>query len=417
MILTVLMTLEGSSPEMSRLLNVEGDVHLHEFAPLIDAAFGFSGTADHLYMRDSDGERTLFSPTPTDGEEDESMISLGDIDVLTYVYDPAASWTIRLETLGVTEMDTPSPMLIDAAGPDVIEACGGPEMMSAFHLEARRLAAGLEPDMKVSPLLLSFMPVMSPERLIQRLSHVDHPTVAERIAFTAENLYLNASDELVDDPRAPEIANEFDAFVDSRPDLQHILSLDPNPERNPALIAAISEFFSDHAPDSKEDLYPFTRVVSNVRTFVRHCERCVTLDSNGHLRAPDARTLAESFGVHEQGPVEALRTTLEIAGVLVSKGETLCTTVVGAQTAAEPVRLLSVLVDALEAQFTPAQLWWAAALAGMDTAGSTVGTVQSPMLVELFIGLGIFEPGSSVNVAAFTDPGEDVLRSFLGQTH
>ena len=253
MIVTLSMTVQGSRPEITRVLNVEDAIDLSGMAALIDAAFGFSGTSDHFFASEDGGSRTLYTDEPTDGELSEHTLTVADIDGMTYFYDPAATWAVSIDVLGTTDVDMPSPMLVDALGPDVLEACGSPDMMSAFHTEALRLAAGLEPDLKVSPLLLSFMPVMSPERLVERLSHAHHPSVAERIAYTAENLFLTNDDELMDDPRAPEIIEGFDSFVQSRPDLQQILDLDPNPERNPTLIAAMSEFFADQASELTEE--------------------------------------------------------------------------------------------------------------------------------------------------------------------
>nr|VDG61894.1 Plasmid pRiA4b ORF-3-like protein [Streptococcus thermophilus] len=253
MIITLSMTVLGSRPEITRVLNVEDTIDLSGMAALIDAAFGFSGTSDHFFASEDGGTRTLYTDEPTDGELSEHTLTVADIGGMTYFYDPAATWAVDIDVLGTSEIDMPSPMLVDALGPDVLEACGSPDMMSAFHAEALRLAAGLEPDLKVSPLLLSFMPVMSPERLVERLSHAHHPSVAERIAYTAENLFLTNDDELTDDPRAPEIIEEFDSFVQSRPDLQQILDLDPNPERNPTLIAAMSEFFADQASELTEE--------------------------------------------------------------------------------------------------------------------------------------------------------------------
>ncbi|WKK60573.1 hypothetical protein QYQ98_05755 [Corynebacterium sp. P3-F1] len=431
MILTLLMTLEGSRPEISRLVNVEDDVRLDEFAPVIDAAFGFSGAAGHLYMGTADGEPILFSSNPSGGERDETAFTLGDIDSMTYVYDPSANWNIKLDILGVTDIDTPSPLLIDAQGPDVIEPCAGPELMTAFHTEARRLAAGLDPDMKVSPLLLSFMPVMSPERLIQRLSQADHTTVAERIAFTAEQLFTEDAEDFSDDPRAPELTDEFDSFMETRPDLQQILALDPNPERNPTLIAAISEFFSDRAPDVMEDnLYPFTRVVANIRAFIYHCSEPIRLTSGGTLRSPDVRSLADALslnispGNHREEAVPALgalRTFLQFADLLESRDGMLCVNedALDLVTSAEAVlymfeeefyRFCEVHQDEDGEQV----LTWAANAAGLGIPPAFLAPPKDPSFtVNLLIALGIYEPSSTETAPVLTEPGRGVLAVLL----
>lgn len=431
MILTLLMSLEGSRPEISRLVNIEDDVTLGEFAPVIDASFGFSGTASHLYMGTVGDEPVLFSPTPSEGECDEAEVMLGDIDTMTYVYDPAANWNIRLELLGVSDLDSPSPMLIDAQGPDVLEACGGPELMTAFHGEARRLAAGLDPDMKVSPLLLSFMPVMSPERLIQRLTSADHTTVAERIAFTAENLLLDNADELIDDPRAPELSQEFDSFMETRPDLQQILSLDPNPERNPTLIAAISEFFSDRAPEfMEENLYPFTRVVTNIRAFLYHCAEPIRLTSRGTLRAADVRTLADAMGLNvapgnhreEAVPsISALRSFLQFAGLIVKEDGQLTATEKSLDLAANPDGLLYTFETEFYRYFAVKQnesaeqiLSWAASATGLSGPAAFPNAPKDPALaVNLLIALGILDPASTPSAPFLTEPGRGVLTVML----
>ncbi|WP_296146796.1 IS1096 element passenger TnpR family protein [uncultured Corynebacterium sp.] len=431
MILTLLMSLEGSRPEISRLINVEDDVHLGEFAPVIDAAFGFSGMATHLYMGTSDGEPVLYSPNPSDGELDEADVTLGDMDSVTYVYDTSANWNIKLEILGITDVDTPSPMLIDVQGPDVIEPCGGPELMTAFHTEARRLSAGLSPDIKVSPLLLSFMPVMSPERLVQRLSQADHTTVAERIAFTAENLFLDATDDFSDSPSAPEMSNEFDSFMDERPDLQQILSLDPNPERNPTLIAALSEFFSDRTPEILEDtLYPFTRIVANIRTFIYHCEVPVRLTARGKLRSPDVRSLSDALslnvapGNHREEAVPALgalRTFLQFAELLDTNDGMLEANEDALDLATSPEAVLYMFEEefyrfcAIKHDDDGEQvLTWAANKAGLGIPPVFLTPPKDPSFtVNLLIALGIYEPASTANDPVLTEPGRGVLSILL----
>lgn len=432
MILTLLMSLEGSRPEISRLVNVEDDVHLGEFAPVIDAAFGFSGMATHLYMGTADGEPVLYSPNPSAGERDEADVTLGDVDALTYVYDTSANWNIKLEILGVTDIDAPSPMLIDVQGPDIIEPCSGPDLMTAFHAEARRLAAGLSPDMKVSPLLLSFMPVMSPERLIQRLSQADHTTVAERIAFTAEDLMLDTgSDDFTDASNSPELSHEFDSFMETRPDLQQILSLDPNPERNPTLIAAISEFFSDHSPEFVEDtLYPFTRIVANIRAFINHCSEPIRLTARGKLRSPDVRSLSDALslnvspGNHREEAVPALgalRTFLQFADLL----ETDEGMLEASEEALELITSAEAVLYMFEEEFFrfcainhdddgEQVLTWAAHMAGLGSPPVFFTPPADPVFtVNLLVALGIYEPASTVQAPILTQPGRGVLSILL----
>ena len=431
MILTLLMTMEGSRPEISRLINVEDDIHLGEFAPIIDAAFGFTGTASHLYMGSTGGETAVFSANPSGGEHQESEFTLGDIDAMTYVYDPAANWNIKLEILGVSDIESPSPMLIDALGPDVVEPCGGPDLMTAFHTEARRLASGLGPDMKVSPLLLSFMPVMTPERLVQRLSHADHTTVAERIAFTAETVFDEPEDGISDDPHTPELSEEFDSFMETRPDLQQILALDPNPERNPTLIAAISEFFSDHSPALMEDnLYPFTRIVANIRAFIYHCAEPIRLTPKGTLRSPDVRSLADALsldvgpGNHREEAVPALgalRTFLQFADLLVTHDGMLESNEEALDLATNAESVLYMFEEEFFRFCAVNQdddgehvLTWAANVAGLGGPAAFLTPPKDPVFtVNLLIALGIYEPASPVAAPVLTEPGRGVLTILL----
>ncbi len=253
MIVSLLMTVEKSQPLISRLVNVEDSMHLGELSQVIDAAFGFSGAESHLYMGPAAAgtQREVLTAAPGPGERPENEATVAQMREITYVYDPNADWNIHVEVLGSSRLDGPTPLLIDALGPDVVEACNGPAMMSRFHAEARRITAGLDPDMDVAPLLLSFLPVMSPERLLQRLTQADQVTVSERISFIAEDLFLGTAGDLAEDPRTPQFAADFEDFLDARPDLREILSLDPAPERNPTLIAAMAEFFEDALGDGE----------------------------------------------------------------------------------------------------------------------------------------------------------------------
>ena len=49
MTVSVLMIVEGASPEISRCVNVEETMTLGELAQIIDASLGFTGAATHLY--------------------------------------------------------------------------------------------------------------------------------------------------------------------------------------------------------------------------------------------------------------------------------------------------------------------------------------------------------------------------------
>lgn len=252
MITTLLMTLEGSAPEVSRCVNVDDSMDLGTLAQVIDAAFGFSGAATHLYTTGAGELRRVFTETPGARESDETELTVQGISELTYIYDPTANWNIHVEVLGYSQLDGPTPLLIDASGPDIVESANGPELMTKFREEARRVCAGLEPNMEVTPLLLSFMPVMSPERMLDRLTVADPVTVATRIGYVAEEVYFDQPGGPGSPIHGPALADEFEDFLDSRPELRAILHNDPNPDRNPTLIAAVAEFFEDRMGDTEE---------------------------------------------------------------------------------------------------------------------------------------------------------------------
>ena len=249
MIVTLLMTLEGSLPEVSRCINVDDSMDLGSLSQVIDAAFGFSGAATHLYATGSGQYRQLFTELPGADEANELELMVSDISQIAYIYDPTANWNINIEVLGESELEGPTPLLVDASGPDIVEAANGPEMMTRFRHEARRIAAGLSPDMEVTPLLLSFLPVMSPERMLERLTVSDPVTVATRIGFVAEELYFDQAQQVSEHPESINLTTRFEEFLDSRPELREILQTDPNPDRNPTLIAAVAEFFEEAMGD------------------------------------------------------------------------------------------------------------------------------------------------------------------------
>lgn len=250
---TVLLSLEGADPEISRCVNVDSAMHLGHLSAVIDAAFGFSGAATHLYTQGEGGFRKLYTAHPGPGELSETSLTVGDITPMTYIYDPAANWNIAVELLGPTQLDSPTPALVDAAGPDIVEAAHGPAMMTKFRIEARRIAAGLAPNMEITPLLLSYLPVMSPERILQRLTVADQVAVATRISLAAEELFYG--EEFAKAPfHQADLAEEFENFLDSRPDLREIIQTDPEADRNPTLLAAVADFFDSHLGEPEVDL-------------------------------------------------------------------------------------------------------------------------------------------------------------------
>lgn len=254
MTVSVLMFVEGTSPEISRCVNVEEAMTLGELSQIIDASLGFTGAATHLYVSQEGAQRSVYTAAPGPGEHQEDELTVAEMRPMTYVYDPAANWNIHVEVLGPSNIEGPTPMLIDAAGPDVVEACSGPELMTTFRHQARLLAAGIEPDLETITLMFSYLPVMPPERMLDRMTQADPVSVATRIGNVAEEMFFDevaAADEGTD---GPGLAQHFDDFLQSRPDLLQIIDMDPHPERNPTMINAVTEFFGEMlgGPDGVE---------------------------------------------------------------------------------------------------------------------------------------------------------------------
>ena len=254
MTVSVLMIVEGTSPEISRCVNVEETMTLGELSQIIDASLGFTGAATHLYVSQEGTQRSVFTAVPGPGEHQENELTVAEMRPMTYVYDPAANWNIHVEVLGPSNIEGPTPMLIDAAGPDVVEACSGPELMTTFRNQARLLAAGIEPDLETITLMFSYLPVMPPERMLDRMTQADPVSVATRIGNVAEEMFFDEVAAADEGTEGPGLAQHFDDFLQSRPDLLQIIDMDPHPERNPTMINAVTEFFGDMlgGPDGVE---------------------------------------------------------------------------------------------------------------------------------------------------------------------
>lgn len=418
MIVSLLITVEGSKPEMSRLINVDDSIHLGELANIIEAAFGFSGMATHMYMDSTGPTRNVYATSPGEGEIAEHTVTVADLGPTTFVYDTGANWNMAVEPLGESEIDGPTPLLVDALGPDVVEASGSPAMMTRFHHEARRLTAGLVPNMEVAPLLLSFLPVMSPERILQRLTSADHVTISERIAYVAEELQIDSLSRAAQDPRANMLADEFELFLDSRPELQQIINLDPHPEHNPTLVQAIAEFFSDALIEDEGD----DPMQHNLTVILDYVSDGVQLDEHGQLRMEDVRAIAANLGLRgnhveeHAGPVRALRQVLTIAGVIQEKAHEVRLSPLGQALIDDTPALVDHLVEELPQAFPqaewPSVLMWLTASSGAQTLlrASTPMPTDVERAADVFVGLGVLEP---TNGLTMTGAGQRFLAQLL----
>ena len=275
MTVSVLITVEGTSPEISRCINVEEHMTLGDLAQVIDASLGFSGASSHLFVGKHGTRRQVYAETPGAGEDHEDTITVGEMEPMTYIYDAAADWSIHVEVLGPSHIEGPTPMLVDVAGPDVIEACNGPTLMTEFRNQARLLAAGIEPNLETVTLMFSFLPVMPPERMLDRLTIADPVTVASRIANVAEEQFFDEVAGVESDGMG--LADHFDDFINSRPELREIIDLDPHPERNPNMISAVTDFFNDMLGDDVENAPGF----ADELTLTELVTRLVSLFADG----------------------------------------------------------------------------------------------------------------------------------------
>ena len=318
MTVSVLMIVEGTSPEISRCVNVEETMTLGELSQIIDASLGFTGAATHLYVSQEGTQRSVFTAAPGPGEHQEDELTVAEMRPMTYVYDPAANWNIHVEVLGPSNIEGPTPMLIDAAGPDVVEACSGPELMTTFRHQARLLAAGIEPDLETITLMFSYLPVMPPERMLDRMTQADPVSVATRIGNVAEEMFFDEVAAADEGTEGPGLAQHFDDFLQSRPDLLQIIDMDPHPERNPTMINAVTEFFGDmlggpdvpgFGPSSFDDL-PQVTLTGVVAQLVELFADGVTL-KRGLLPLETARGIVA---------ITELRDPDEVSDVLVESG-------------------------------------------------------------------------------------------------
>lgn len=415
MTVSVLMVVEGSSPEISRCINVEETLKLGELAQLIDAALGFSGAATHLFVGKAGVTREVYAEVPALNEHDEDELTVAEMEPMTYVYDPAANWNIHVEVLGQSQLDGPTPMLIDAAGPDVVEACSGPDMMTQFRREAVLLAAGIEPDYDVVPLMFSFLPVMPPERILDRLTVADPVSVATRIAYIAEELFFDQAAAAAEENSGGGLMEYFDAFMQSRPELQEVLDMDPHPERNPSLISAVSEFFDQLLDGTAADaILAESDPVGPPETFRDMCVAAVDffslpvpLDGDNIIDAAQddfSQFLQTAYG-------EEIVSLLVAAGFIERRGEYLVTSKHG-QSLYQTSIPTHAFADELRAGFEDVlgeQVWREAVEYYVGTRREAPDNVDDA--AALMMGVRIL--GGGTERADLTPDGRDLLREML----
>ena len=133
MIVSLLMTIEGSQPKVSRLVNVENSMHLGALSHVIDAAFGFSGGEK---KRMEILQMALLEPSLLILDETDSGL---DIDALRIVSEgvnalrsPERAMLVITHYQRLLDYIKPDRVHVLAAGR--IVASGGPEL--ALQLEA-----------------------------------------------------------------------------------------------------------------------------------------------------------------------------------------------------------------------------------------------------------------------------------------
>lgn len=412
MIVTMLFTVEGARPEISRCVNVESHLDLSRLAQIIDASLGFSGAAGHLFIHHDEAKREVFAENPGPGERSMASLTVGEMPPLLYVYDPAANWNVTVRRIGQSSLEGPTPLLVHAQGPDVVETANGPEMMTRLHEEARNLAAGLPPNMELTPLLLGCLPVMTPDRMLDRLSVVDQVAVSTRMGFVGEEI------EVPEQGLSP----LFDAFLTHRPDLKEVLDTDPDPENNPTLIAAFNEFFEDTVLPMRgataadmEAPKGFSPVLAR---FLATLGPHAPLTQRGRLKLNVVRSLVDELGLppfpHKPRedtwePIALGRVLLEKLGLVARDGEYLVRTPAGEAFLANPSiqGREAEIFDACE-DFFEAWIWdlLVEFLTG-DLMHATSPVVDGP-IDTLFVLGGLYEMG---DISVISDELTAVLTS------
>lgn len=191
---TLEMTIEDSAPAITRTVLVHAEITLFELHEVICAAFGFSGVQKHRFESDHPGGRDHWTV------EQEFTTALPGLLVeplgaALYHYGDNDEWTLTIQNLGFPHDRMLVPKLVAATGPDVVEGCDGPWEMTAMRDCAVRAVAEIDLDLNVADLINAFLPGLSPELVVQRLTHADPAGLAARISYAITPQFVDGLGE------------------------------------------------------------------------------------------------------------------------------------------------------------------------------------------------------------------------------
>lgn len=180
----VAATLQWSRPSSERVLVIEDTLDLASVARVLNAAFGFSGETEGLFVRPAapplTTEAVVFAAAPDESVGEESLTRTSFAEAvgpfqrgLDYHYGSSTDWVVSLQPLGPsTDRGSHPARLVTATGPDALEEFGSPRLMSMARDQAilALAGAGSRPD-----------EVDDPHVLLARLSTCDEQAIARRL--------------------------------------------------------------------------------------------------------------------------------------------------------------------------------------------------------------------------------------------
>lgn len=347
-IAALLLSVTASSPEITRTVNVRTDMPLTDLAVAVEAALGFSGRAPHLLMTSTGDSQQIW--------EDETTGTVADLfgedrTVAVFLYHPPRNWHVSIELLGYSGVDMPAPLLIEVAGPDVVEACNGPDEMTWLRDAARDFLAGLDRSPGNSAELNDRFPHLSPNQMLRRLTAVDDVVVAERLAqrMRSRNEAPLSFDDTEDAPLPPWP--------------EHV----PEPVQNSVLRQAIEKFFDGLEPDAvapgmvardgdigeklpELDESSAGTATERIRWVLDLVGEGRPLTPSGYLKPADVTAIAEHIGLDERWrgkanrenstlPVLILRQAMEHFELLEKRGGRIHVTEAGQRLKNRPLEL------------------------------------------------------------------------------
>lgn len=341
---TLSMSIEHSAPAITRTVVVPADITLNELHEVICTTFDFSGLQEHHFASDHEMARGPWSEAQEMNTTLPGLL-VAPLGTATYHYGDNDDWTVTIENLGFPHERMLVPKLIDAAGPDILEGCGGPAQMTAMRDCAVRAVAQLNLDLEIADLITALLPGLAPELVIQRLTHTDPATVATRVSYSMPPNYIDGLGQSGrthgDGTRHDPLSHPEDWPEQNEPELEAGLSgmglMDP-PEQLPAedrqelnaqMIEEIQEALRNvsvgEAPEEETagtlDAAAAEEVTEPIRWLLDYVDDGLPLTQAGYLKPVDVVAVAEHLELEkywlgklnreaETAPVRILREAL-----------------------------------------------------------------------------------------------------------